>query len=204
LIKKVLKEITKEFKKELGQELVSVIVFGSAVTNHFKPKESDVDLILITKNNASKEKIKLLAERILKRISDEHGLNLFYAKSNFIADKLWGFAKNLGVHESVFVCTRKEFLDRKFFFCRSEVLASLMIPKNKVWGRIKKEGKTLLGEDLLRELRVPKPRWMDKLKCFLPSAGALSLGLVMLPFCRKKARYLLRASKKWLKQNVRG
>jgi len=54
-IEKVLEQFTKEIKGLFGKETISVIVFGSAVTEEFDPRKSDVNFLVVLSEKGIKQ-----------------------------------------------------------------------------------------------------------------------------------------------------
>ena len=54
-IEKVLEQFTKEIKGLFGKETISVIVFGSAVTEEFDPRKSDLNFLVVLSEKGIKQ-----------------------------------------------------------------------------------------------------------------------------------------------------
>src|SRR5579875_48258 len=89
-----------------GGGLVSLIVFGSAAKGGFSRQVSDVDLIVVLPDDASRERRARVRGEV-SRLEIEHGFKKRSGPSNF----LQGFAQRVcGTDLSCFVCTRSDLL----------------------------------------------------------------------------------------------
>lgn len=188
-----LKDLSKNVKKIVGKEnLISMMVFGSYARGDYNG-DSDVDLIVIVKD---KDK-----ELINKLGSLEDDLSI--TGSNWLELRIARFLNLIGFKKNIFLYDRAEWLDKKFNFCDSKLLAKLLIPKGVIWSNIKREAKIVYGEDLLRELD-PELGFWDKFKAPLPGVGACLMAAFLVLFNKDKAVALAQTGLRWTYMNVKG
>ncbi len=129
-------------------DLLSLIIFGSAVRGEYQPDLSDVDIIFVINDNTSK-KDKTRIKRELTKLEYKH---TFRKKISSIVDTVYKRAEDMtGMYVSHFVCYRKEFLAAKFskVFNINLLLCKLLAPTDVVWASVVKSATTLWGENLL-------------------------------------------------------
>lgn len=191
-----IEKMTEGARKLLKNKLNSVILFGSTANGKFKSSKSDVDMIIVVKDDATKKRYENALLTMSKNLSDKYNLGLYYKNSNFFGDLIWRFISSLGVRRSLFVVTNDEIKKQKFFFCDSRILATLLIPKNRVWNDIVKKNKTIYGKH--QRFIKKKINIFDAIKEPLPSIVAGFLSILFRPISKKKSDYLKYASAKWL------
>jgi predicted nucleotidyltransferase len=185
------KKVTNHVKSLLERNLVSLIVFGS-VARRDNNVNSDVDLIIVVKNKTKNviNQIALLENKL--------SIN----SNNFVEKRIAKFLNLVGFKKSLFLFDEKEFLNKKFNFCDSKILAKLLLPKGIIWKAVHDEGKVIYGKNLLNF----KPRitvW-DKIKAPLPGIGACAFATFIYPFAKDKAVLLAQTGLRWTYMNVSG
>lgn len=178
-----------------GGALVSVILFGSAVRGGFSAAASDVDLILIVPDEASKEDRRRVRENA-ERIEALHGFRTDTGRPpgrlEALVEKLTGNAS------SFFVCTRGDLLSGRIgrilalrpaqaLFVDRVVLASIMASAVTAW-----------GEELLPRVPVPPIRRFDVFKALFGFSCQVLLSVAVFPVLPGATRYAMGALKRSL------
>lgn len=153
-------------------DLLSLIIFGSAVKGEYQPDLSDVDTIFVISDKTSKEdKI-----RINKELDELEYKHSFRKKNGSVVDAVYKRAEDItGMYISHFVCYRKEFLSAKFskVFNVNLLLCKIFAPTDVVWASVIKSATTLWGENLLEKVslsyvtknQIRKSRMMNLALC---------------------------------------
>jgi len=181
--------------KELQRKnLISFIVFGSALTERWEKGVSDIDMIIIIKEKIfAKETI-----AILKMLDRKYKFNLYQEPNNLFERIIFKFLTDIGFKESLFVGTESQ-LKSDFIFCKHKLLASLFIPKGLLFRNIKKNYKIFYGKDIFeREYPITV---FDKLKAASPSICACLFAFLVRLSNKEKATNLSRTGVKWMNQN---
>jgi predicted nucleotidyltransferase len=141
--------------------LVSILLFGSAAKGAFVAETSDVDLIIVVRDDTSPE----ARRQIRQEVSDLEIAHDFQLAASRPRSPLEKFAERAAGHAmSCFVCSRSDLLSgeaaRVFglspfeaVFVDRIVLASVIVSAVNVW-----------GEDLLPGLPIPPLRRLDVFK----------------------------------------
>jgi hypothetical protein len=174
--------------------LASLVAFGSAVTGGWSEGLSDVDLILVVPDGASREHRRRL-QAIVEQTQQLHGLNHADPRRDGTFVK---FVETVtaSIHP-VFVCTRADLLS-------GDIGRLLDVPRwqaacvdRGVLGHIVASGITAFGEDLLPCVPVAPVGRLDVWKAFfsLFNQAAVSAAVYpMLPHATKYAMSLLKRS----------
>ena len=153
-------------------DLLSLIIFGSAVKGEYQPDLSDVDIIYVISDKTSKKEKKKISKELTK-LEFKH---TFRKKNGSIVDTVYKRAEDMtGMYVSHFVCYRKEFLAAKFskVFNINLLLCKLFAPTDVVWASVVKSATTLWGENLLEKTnfaeikknQIQKSRAMNLVLC---------------------------------------
>ncbi len=180
---------------EGGHAIVSVILFGSAVTGGFRGSVSDVDLILVLDDGASPENRSRLSDHVM-------GLEIFHGLRNAPSRK--------GVLEVVF--DRVTASDCSFFVCtRGDLLSGLplrilnlhpaqafFVDRIVIPG-ILSSAVTFWGEELLTDVTVEPIRCFDVFKAFFGFFCQAAVSAALFPVFPSATRYAMAT----LKHSVR-
>ncbi|MCK4972766.1 MAG: nucleotidyltransferase domain-containing protein [Candidatus Heimdallarchaeota archaeon] len=153
-------------------DLLSIIIFGSAIRGEYQQDLSDVDIIFVI-NDDTTRKVKIKISKELNELEYKH---TFRKRNASIVDAVYKRAEDMtGMYISHFVCYRKDFLDTKFskVFNLNLFLCKLFAPTDVVWASVIKSAKTLWGENLLVKAslsevtrhQIRKSRWMNLVLC---------------------------------------
>lgn len=171
--------------------VVGVIVFGSSVTGGFSPPASDVDMILVVADGASREERRRLRET-LARIEALHGLQGAAEPA-----ALGRFAQRVTANvRSSFICSRGDLLS-------GDVGRILDISAFQAWfvdravvPSITGSAVTVWGEDLLPRVPSLPIRRIDVFKSFFGLWNQLLLTAVLYPFVPSATKYAMGALKR--------
>jgi predicted nucleotidyltransferase len=171
-----------------GAPLVSVVLFGSAATGGFSGDVSDVDVIIVVSDAASRETRRQLGEDV-SRFETLHELRPATTPSTGGARARIERAVGHGI--SCFVCTRKDLisgdvarvLDLRRWeapFVDRIVFASIVTSAMTVW-----------GEDLLPQVPVPSVRRFDVFKALFGFSSQVLLSVMTFPMLPDATKYAM-------------
>ena len=168
--------------------LVSLILFGSAAKGAFAGDVSDVDLIIVVPDDASRAKRRRLSDDVA-RLEVLHALRPARAHS---PGAMHAFIERVMGHGfSCFVCTRGDLISgdvaRVLDLGRLEALFVDRI----VFASIIASAVTVWGEDLLPRVQVPSIRRLDVFKALYAFSGQALLSAVMFPAQSDATRYAM-------------
>jgi predicted nucleotidyltransferase len=177
-----------------GGPLVSLILFGSAVTGGFADAASDVDLIFVLSDGAGLESRRRLNAAV-RELEILHGLagDSLRQRGTFesLVDKITGNA------HSVFVCTREELLSANAAGIFGIPAAQALFVDRVVVPSIVFSAVTVWGEELLGEIVLPPIRRLDVFKSFFSLANQVWVSVslfVVLPGATRLAMGALKKS----------
>ena len=170
---------------------MSIVLFGSAAKGGFTQQVSDVDLIVVIPDGASREeRVRVRGEVV--RLEIEHGFKEPSGPRNWLQI----FAERAGGHDlSCFVCTRSDLVpgDVARVFDLNAVQALLV--DRIVFATVVASLMTVWGEDLRPLVRPPQVRRLDVFKaCFVFISQVLS-SLAAYPLLPDATRYAMGALK---------
>jgi predicted nucleotidyltransferase len=176
-------------------ELVSLILFGSAVTGGFSGTVSDVDLILVLSSTAPLNRRRQLRDRVID-LEIRHGVRERPGHSPGLLESV--VDRITAGDRSFFICTRDDLLSgnparilhisrAQAFFVDRVVIPGIIASAVTVW-----------GEDLLPQIPFPPIRRLDVLKaCFSLLCQALTAA-ALFPVLPGATRYAMAALKRSL------
>ncbi|MBD3311954.1 hypothetical protein GF352_00645 [archaeon] len=188
-----LKTLSKQVKKVVGKKnLVSIMVFGSYARGDYNG-DSDVDLIVVVKDKT---------KELVKELNDLED-DLSVEGDTWLELRIARFLNLIGFKKNIFLFDEGGWRKKRFNFCDSRLLSKLLIPKGVIWSNIKREGKVVYGEDLIKDLN-PSIGFWDKFKAPLPGVGACLMAAFLFLFNKKKAVSLAQTGLRWTYMNVKG
>jgi predicted nucleotidyltransferase len=171
-----------------GPLLVSVVLFGSAAKGGFSGEVSDVDLIIVLSDDASRSQRRQLADDVA-HLEALHGLRPATTHS---AGSLRALIDRVMAHGfSCFVCTRGDVISGdvgrvldlrplETLFLDRIVFASIVASAVTVW-----------GEDLLPRVAVPSIRRLDVFKALFGFFGQVVASAVTFPALPDATKYAM-------------
>jgi Nucleotidyltransferase domain len=166
--------------------LASLIVFGSAVTGGWLQGISDVDLILVVPDAASRQHRRCL-QAAVERTQQLHGLDHAAPHGALVR-----FVETVtaSIHP-VFVCTRADLLS-------GDIGRILDLPRwqaacvdRGVLGHIVSSGMTAFGEELLPHVPVAPIRRLDVWKAFFSLFNQAAVCLAVYPLFPRATKYAM-------------
>jgi hypothetical protein len=82
----IVEELVADFRTVFGTSLISVIMYGSAVTHEYRPGKSDINIAIVLENNSAKEVIK--ASHICKKWMRKKVSIPFFMTKEYITNSL--------------------------------------------------------------------------------------------------------------------
>jgi Nucleotidyltransferase domain len=167
--------------------LVSILLFGSAAKGGFAQQTSDVDLILVIPDGASREeRVRVHCEVV--RLEIEHG----FKEPVGPRTSLQAFVERVsGIDHSCFVCTRSDLVsgDVARVFHLNAVQALLV--DRIVFASIAASLVTVWGEDLPPLVQPPGVRRLDVFKACFVFANHVLMSLALYPLLPEATRYAM-------------
>jgi len=166
--------------------LASLVLFGSAVTGGWSKGLSDVDLILVVPDGASREHRRRL-QATVERTQQLHGIDHGGAQGALVK-----FVETVtaSIHP-VFVCTRADLLS-------GDVGRILDLPRwqaacvdRAVLGHIVSSGVTAFGEELLPHVPVAPIRRLDVWKAFFSLFNQAAVCVAVYPLFPLATKYAM-------------
>jgi hypothetical protein len=170
---------------------VSIVLFGSAAKGGFAQQVSDVDLIIVIPDGASREeRVRVRGEVV--RLEIEHGFK------EPVGPRSWlqAFAERAGGNDlSCFVCTRSDLVSGDVARVFDLNSGQAFLVDRIVFATVTASLVTVWGEDLRPLVRPPPVRRLDVLKaCFVFTNQVLS-SLAAYPLLPDATRYAMAAIK---------
>jgi predicted nucleotidyltransferase len=174
-------------------QLVSVILFGSAATGGFSGPASDVDLLLVLRDDASREDRRRLRDDVA-RLEAHYG---FREVSPRPRGALEEFVERIMANvRSFFVCTRGDLLSghvarmldlrpMQALFVDRAVIPSIVASAVTVW-----------GEELLAHIPMPPIRRFDVFMAFQGLLSQVLLSAAVFPMLPGATKYAMGALKR--------
>lgn len=177
--------------------IVSVVLFGSAATGGYVEQSSDVDLLLVVRDDVEAEARDQLRDWVAK-LEATHGLaKAPHARTSALARALTAFTDRVTANtRAFFICTRADVL-------RGDPSGIFDIPRHQahfvdraVIPTIVASGRTIWGEPLLDRVALPPIRRMDVTKACFGLCNQALLCAVMYPLLPRATRYAMDALKR--------
>jgi hypothetical protein len=172
--------------------LVSAVLFGSAAKGGFSGDVSDVDVIMVVPDDASRETRRRLGGDVA-RLEAFHGLRPATTHSPGRLRTL--IERAVGHGFSCFVCTRGDLISGDL--ARVIDLRPLETPfvDRIIFASIVASAVTVWGEDLLPRVHVPSVRRLDVFKAFFGFSCQVVLSIVTFPALPEATKYAMGALK---------
>jgi hypothetical protein len=176
-----------------GSELVSVILFGSAATGGFSTQVSDVDLILVLRDDAiQKDRRRWLDE--VARLEGQHGCRDARARPRRALEE---FVERVTANvRSFFVCRRGDLLSGDVSRILEIRPAQALFVDRAVLPSIVASAVTVWGEELLPHIPLLPIRRLDVFKAFQGLFGQVLLSVAVFPVLPDATKYAMGALKR--------
>jgi predicted nucleotidyltransferase len=168
--------------------LVSVALFGSAAKGGFSGEVSDVDLIVVLSDDASRTQRSRLADNVA-RLEAVHGLR---PDTSHPPGSLRALIDRVMAHGfSSFVCTRGDVISGDVGRVLDLSPLETLLVDRIVFASIVASAVTVWGEDLLPRVAVPSVRRLDVFKALYAFSGQVLASAVMFPVLPDATRYAM-------------
>lgn len=175
--------------------LVSVVLFGSAAKGGFSADISDVDLIIVLQDDASRAKRRRLAKDVAQ-LEAFHGLRAATAHSPGGLRAI--IERAVGHGFSCFVCTRDDLISGDVGRVLDLRPLETLLVDRIVFANIVASAVTVWGEDLLPRVSVPSVRRLDVFKALFAFSSQVLLSAVTFPALPDATKYAMGALKRSL------
>ena len=177
-----------------GQGLGSIVLFGSAAKGGFARQVSDVDLIVVLPDGASREERARVRDEV-SRLEIDHGFKEPAGPRN----PLEAFAGRTGGNDlSCFVCTRSDLLSGDVTRVFDLNAAEALFVDRIVFANVIASSVTVWGEDLRPLVRPPRVRRLDVFKAWFAFTNQVLLSLAAYVLLPDATRYAMGALKRSL------
>jgi predicted nucleotidyltransferase len=171
-----------------GRLLVSVVLFGSAAKGGFSGEVSDVDLIIVLSDDASRAQRRQLADDVA-RLEALHGLRPATTHSAGSPRALMDRVMAHGF--SCFVCTRGDVISADVGRVLDLRPLETLFVDRIVFASIVASAVTVWGEDLLPRVAVPSIRRLDVFKALFGFFGQVVASAVTFPALPDATKYAM-------------
>lgn len=175
--------------------LVSVVLFGSAAKGGFSADVSDVDLIIVVSDAASRAQKRRLAEDVA-RLEVLHGLRPATAHSPHALQARIERAMAHGF--SCFVCTRGDMISGDVARVLGVRPLEMLFVDRIIFANIIASAVTVWGDDLLPQVPVPAVRRLDVFKALFAFSSQAWLSAVAFPVLPDATKYAIGTLKRSL------
>ena len=171
-----------------GPLLVSVVLFGSAAKGGFSGEVSDVDLIIVLSDDASRSQRRQLADDVA-HLEALHGLR---PPTTHSAGRLRALMDRVMAHGfSCFVCTRGDVISGDVGRVLDLRPLETLFVDRIVFASIVASAVTVWGEDLLPRVAVPSIRRLDVFKALFGFFGQVLASAVTFPALPDATKYAM-------------
>jgi hypothetical protein len=168
--------------------LVSVVLFGSAAKGGFSEDVSDVDVIIVVSDDASRATRRQLGEDVA-RLETLQGLRPAAAHSS--GSVRARIERAVGHGFSCFVCTRGDLISGDVARVLDLRPWEAALVDRIVFASIVASAVTVLGEDLLPRVPVPSVRRLDVFKALFGFSSQVLLSVVTFPVLPDATKYAM-------------
>ena len=169
-------------------QLVSVVLFGSAAKGGFSKAVSDVDVIVVVSDDASRAKRLRLGEDIA-HLETLHELRP--ATTHSPGGLQARIERAVGHGFSCFVCTQSDLISGDVARVLDLRAWEALFVDRIVFASIVASAVTVWGEDLLPRVRVPSVRRLDVFKALFAFSCQVVLSVVTFPALPDATRYAM-------------
>jgi hypothetical protein len=170
---------------------VSIVLFGSAAKGGFAQQSSDVDLIVVIPDGASREE-RAQVRGVVVRLEIEHHFKEPVRPRNW----LQSFAERAGGHDlSCFVCTRSDLVSGDVARVFDLNAAQAFLVDRIVLATVTASLVTVWGEDLRPLVRPPQVRRLDVFKAYFVFTNQVLSSLAAYPLLPHATRHAMGALK---------
>lgn len=176
--------------KKYNDQILSIILFGSAVTNEWIKGKSDVDIIVVIKDATNKNVIENVLNKIVLDLDSQYKLGLRGSCSTYRTSKnpimsLFNKIEDfLAFGRPVNVLSRDliDFREKKIKDLRIKIITTIFTSLTIYLLKLKQSGMTIFGEDLIQELELPIVTRMEKMRTAIASIWLLIASFITVIF----------------------
>ena len=177
--------------KKYNDQILSIILFGSAVTNEWIKGKSDVDIIVVIKDATNKNVIENVLNKIVLDLDSQYKLGLRGSCSTYRTSKnpimsLFNKIEDfLAFGRPVNVLSRDliDFREKKIKDLRIKIITTIFTSLTIYLLKLKQSGMTIFGEDLIQELELPTiVTRMEKMRTAIASIWLLIASFITVIF----------------------
>jgi predicted nucleotidyltransferase len=172
--------------------LVSVVLFGSAAKGGFSGDVSDVDLIIVIPDDASRAMRRRVGEDVM-RLETFHGLRPATTQSR--GGLRARIERAVGHWLSCFVCTRSDLVSGDVARVLDLRPLEAAFVDRIIFAGIVVSAVTIWGEDLLPQVPVPSVRRLDVFKALFGFSSQVFLSAITFPVLPDATKYAMGALK---------
>ena len=173
--------------------VVSAVLFGSSATGGYSPGVSDVDLLIVLRDGATKEEKRRMRTTIAE-LEIQFGL---MKPRHYRSGALERLAARVTLNDrTFFVCTRRDLLSASpAGIFDIPALQARFVDRIAI-ASVVGSGVTIWGEDLLPQVSLPPIRRLDVAKAFFSSFNQALLALEVYPLLPGATRYAMETLKR--------
>jgi predicted nucleotidyltransferase len=188
------KNLVSSIIQEYNDEIVSIALFGSAATQEWKKGKSDVDFIVVIKNEKRRKKVEDSINNILIRLDKKHDLKLVQTCSTFVKHRnpLVNFlyriedAVTFGKPFFVFSLDQIKFENETIADARIRFISAVFDPLIIFLAKMKQTGVTIYGQNLIKRIHY-HASFLKKIRIAMAPLWVLLMGLISFPLDEKFA-----------------
>ncbi len=208
-LRTLMKSFIDRATEEYSDQIMSIVLFGSGATGEWTKGRSDVDIIVVIKDNARKRSIEKRLLTVLLELDSQLGLGLrdtcsTYRKTkNPIINLILKMEHSLTFGCPLYVFSRDQldFQQGRIRDDKIEIVTSVFDSLAIFVFKLKQDGITLYGEDFIEKLRFTPSR-KEKVKTLMAPVWILATSLVTLPFEKQfSVKHAIKATK-WACEDV--
>jgi predicted nucleotidyltransferase len=196
--------------KKYNDQILSIILFGSAVTNEWIKGKSDVDIIVVIKDATNKNVIENVLNKIVLDLDSRYKLGLRGSCSTYRTSKnpimsLFNKIEDfLAFGRPVNVLSRDliDFREKKIKDLRIKIITTIFTSLTIYLLKLKQSGMTIFGEDLIQELELPIVTRMEKMRTAIAPIWLLIASFITVIFDHVLSlKHAVKATK-WASEDV--
>ncbi|MBI4018127.1 MAG: nucleotidyltransferase domain-containing protein [Candidatus Aenigmarchaeota archaeon] len=175
-------------RSKVRKDIVSVVLIGSAARGDWVRGKSDVDFLVVARSGKAKGKVGYFFRKTLQKLNRKHQLRLEESCTdrkkfhNAILNEVLRLESGFLFGVPYYVISQEDFdlAKRKVSDRRVWLMMTFVGSLSSFLRSIKQTGRTVYGEDLVKEIRSARLGFSDRVKIFLVPYYILGLGFLSL------------------------
>lgn len=188
MLKQFLKDLVSEMIQDYNDEIVSIALFGSGATKEWIKGKSDIDFIVVIKNENLKKRVEDSTDKILISLDKKHKLKLAQTCSTFVKHRnslvnfLYRLEDLLTFGKPFFVFSLKEIEFEKGTIANARVrfITSIFDPLVIFLAKMKQTGVTIYGQNLIEKIHY-KASHIKKIRIAIAPLWILFMSIISFP-----------------------